>query len=134
VSLKIGQTRRIRIEAEIDATALAAGTAEYLAVPISGTVVEIGSMVATAIVTGGTITAVKGASTDLLAVAGWTIADSAAVKSIVTPALSATAANLEVTKGDVITFTPGAAFNGGGAIKAWADIETRNDWTPAVGN
>lgn len=104
----------------ISATDLSAGTAIDLVSPVSGSIQRLTTIVTTAIVTGGDVTAAVGAT----AVAGLacTIADAAAKGSVVTDTPTAGDASLTVAAGDRIQIVPAAAFNGGGAVNGYLEI------------
>lgn len=118
----VKQMGRVVIPWEIEATELGAGTAENLVSPVDGFIDTIRGVVQEAIVTGGAITV----EVNTVAVTGLTItaanSDAAGVRYSdrpTTPRSSTTA----VAKGDRITITPAAAFNGGGAINGTLEIE-----------
>jgi hypothetical protein len=106
----------------INATDLAAGTAQSSVAQCDGYIDLITTRVDTAIVTGGDITVEVGGT----AVTGLTVtvANSAAVGTTqndapTTPRSSTT----KVKRGQVITVTPAAAFNGGGAMSGYLTFQ-----------
>lgn len=113
---------RIQVPFVIGATELSAGTAIELISPVAGYISKLVTTVQTAIVTGGAVTV----EVATVAVTGLsiTVADSATKGTVqsdtpTTPRSSTTI----VAVGDRITVTPAAAFNGGGALAGYIEID-----------
>lgn len=107
------------INYRIDATDLAAGTAQNFIAPCDGHLVELAEIAQVAIVTGGAITV----EINTVAVTGLsiTVPDGQTVGTRLTDTVDP-AVNNQVKKGDRITITPAAAFNGGGAVNGYFGI------------
>ena len=108
----------VHIPFDIPATELAAGTSIELVSPVAGTITTMKTIVQTAIVTGGAVTAKIG-TTDItgLSIA---VADSATKGTVQTDV--STGANT-VAVGDRIQIVPAAGFNGGGAVSGMLTIQ-----------
>ena len=107
---------------EVEATELAAGTPEYIVSPVDGYIDQQRGIVGVAIVTGGDITTeVNG-----VAVTGLTLtaanSDAAGTRYADRPTTPRSSTTV-VAKGDSITVTPAAAFNGGGSVNGVLEIE-----------
>jgi hypothetical protein len=108
----------VHIPFTIPATELSAGTTIELVSPVAGTVITLKTIIQTAIVTGGAITAKIG-TTDITGLS-ITVADSATKGTVQTD--NSTATNVVVV-GDRIQIVPAAAFNGGGAVSGVLTIQ-----------
>lgn len=106
---------------DIPATELSAGTTIELAVPVDGQVVELITMVQTAIVTGGDVTAKIG-TTDISGLS-ITVANSATKGTIQSDTIANTVASGAVVAGNRIQIVPSAGFNGGGALSGFVKIQ-----------
>lgn len=113
---------RKRLDFILNATDLATPTAQSIVAPCDGYIEAAQSEITVAIVTGGDLTV----EIDGVAVTGLsiTVANSAAVGTTQrdTPT-TAQSATTKVKKGQTITVTPGAAFNGGGALKGHIELQ-----------
>ena len=108
----------VYIPFSIPATELAAGTSIEIVSPVAGTVTTLKTIVQTAIVTGGNVSAKIG-TTDITSLS-IAVAD-AATKGTVQTDVS-TGANTVVV-GDRIQIVPSAGFNGGGAVSGVIAIQ-----------
>lgn len=119
----VSPPRRIYIPWEIEATELAAGTAEQLVAPCPGYIAGIRAICQEAINTGGDIT-VKIGTTD---VTGLTISpassDTAGTRYSDTPT-TARSSTTVLAAGDRIQIVPAAAFATAGAVNGVLEIET----------
>jgi hypothetical protein len=112
----------VRIPFEINATDLSAGTAKQIPSPVAGRITKLVTDVQVAIVTGGAVTVNIGATpVDGLSI---TVADAAPVGTIQSDAPTAAHASAVVAVGSAISIVPAAAFNGGGALVGYLEIET----------
>jgi hypothetical protein len=114
---------KLRLPYYINGTDLSAGTAASIVAPCDGYIEGLESnVVDAAISTGGAVTV----EVDTVAVTGLsiTVSNSAAigVKQQDTPT-TAQSATTKVKKGQTITVTPAAAFNGGGALAGHVEIQ-----------
>ncbi|PTS73804.1 hypothetical protein DBR17_17795 [Sphingomonas sp. HMWF008] len=112
--------RSVFLPFAINATDLAAPTTAELVSPVSGTILRMTTIVQTAIVTGGTITALVGTTT--VAGLACAIADAAAKGSVVTGTPTLGDATTQVAAGGRIQIAPDAPFNGGGAVSGILEI------------
>ncbi|CAN5361264.1 hypothetical protein BH09PSE4_BH09PSE4_17120 [soil metagenome] len=112
--------RYIHLPFFINATDLAAPTTAELVSPVAGTITRMFTVVQTAIVTGGDITA-KVDTTDVVGLT-CTIADAAAKGSVVNDTPTAGDATTAVLPGQRIQIVPSAPFNGGGAVSGILEI------------
>lgn len=108
----------VHIPFHIPASELAAGTATEIVSPVAGTITTMKTIVQTAIVTGGAVTAKIG-TTDItgLSIA---VADGATKGTAQTDV--STGANT-VAVGDRIQIVPAAGFNGGGELRGMLTIQ-----------
>ena len=113
--------RAINLDSHPHILELAAGTTIELASPVAGVVARMSSIVQTAIVTGGDLTAKIGA-TDIAGLT-ITVADAATKGTVQTDTPTAGDASTVVAVGDRIQIVPAAAFNGGGALAGFIEIE-----------
>lgn len=111
------------------ATELAAPTAFEIVAPCDGYLDNIRAIVQVAIVTGGGITV----EINTVAVTGLaiTVADSATKGTRYSDDATAGTSTRRVLKGDRITVTPSAAFNGGGALDGFLTLNEA-DVSPAL--
>lgn len=105
----------------IPASELAAGTSIEVISPVAGQIVMMKTIVQTAIVTGGAITA-KVDTTDISGLS-ITVADSATKGTVQTDSIANTVASGAVVAGDRIQIVPASDFNGGGAISGYLKIQ-----------
>lgn len=105
----------------IPATELAAGTTIEVIAPADGQIVRMSTIVQTAIVTGGDVTA-KVDTTDVTGLS-ITIADSATKGTVQTDNIANTVASGAVVAGDRIQIVPSSGFNGGGAVSGFIKIQ-----------
>jgi hypothetical protein len=112
---------RVLLPYEVEATELAAGTKEKVVSPVAGTISRARAVVQEAIVTGGDITFEVGST----AVDGLTltVANSATAGTAYTGTPTAGHASTAVTVGDVIGVIPASAFNGGGAVNGFIELD-----------
>lgn len=120
MSLKMGTT--VFVPFEINATDLAAGTAKNLLSPIDGYVVGAKVIVQEAVGTGGDIT-FKVGTTDVNGLT-LTVANSAAVGTIVSDTPTAGHASREVAAGGRLQVVPSAAFATSGAVTGYIQIDS----------
>ena len=106
---------------DIPATELAAGTSIEVPSPVDGTVVGLTTIVQTAIVTGGAVTAKIG-TTDIAGLS-ITVADSATKGTVQSDTPTAGHASRDIAAGDRIQIVPSSAFNGGGAVSGFIKIQ-----------
>lgn len=106
---------------DIPATELAAGTTIEVISPVAGQVVMMKTIVQTAIVTGGDVTAKVG-TTDISGLS-ITVANSATKGTVQTDSIANTVASGAVVEGARIQIVPSAAFNGGGAVSGYLKIQ-----------
>jgi hypothetical protein len=125
MTLQVGE--RVYLPFDIPATELSAGTSIELVAPTDGYVEELITVVQTAIVTGGPITA----SIGVTAVTGLsiTVANSATKGTTQSATPTAGSSTRAVAKNGRIQITPDAAFNGGGAVSGVLILRT-NDNSP----
>ena len=113
-------SRLVFLPFSINATDLSAGTSAELVSPVAGIVSRVSTVVQTAIVTGGDVTATVGVT--VVNGLTCTIADGAAKGSVVTDTPTAGHATAVVAAGDRIQIVPAAAFNAGGALNGILEI------------
>lgn len=111
----------IYVPFDIPATELAAGTSIEVISPVAGQIVMMKTIVQTAIVTGGAVTAKVG-TTDISGLS-ITVADSATKGTVQTDSIANTVASAAVTEGARLQIVPGAGFNGGGAVSGYLKIQ-----------
>jgi len=104
----------------IGATELAAGTSFELTSPVAGKITKVSTMIQTAIVTGGVITAQIG-TTDITGIS-ITVADSATKGTIQSDTPTGGDGTDVVAVGSRIQIVPSAAFNGGGNVSGYVEI------------
>lgn len=114
--------RLVYIPFDIPATELAAGTTIELVSPVAGAIHKLFTIVQTAIVTGGDITA-KIDTTDVTGLS-ITVADSATKGTVQSDTPTAPSSTRVVAEGSRIQIVPSAGFNGGGAVSGCVVIET----------
>jgi hypothetical protein len=116
----IRQLAVTRVDFNIPATELGAGTICDLASPVAGVISKMVTVVQTAIVTGGAVTA----TVDTVAVDGLsiTVANSAAKGVVQSDTPTSGHASTAVAVGSTIGIVPAAAFNGGGALSGYIEI------------
>lgn len=120
MALRMGE--RIYLPFDIPATELAAGTSIELVSPVAGVIHKLFTIVQTAIVTGGNITAKVG-TTDIAGLT-ITVADSATKGTVQSDTPTEPSATRVVAEGSRIQIVPASAFNGGGAVSGVLVIET----------
>lgn len=127
MSIKTGG--KVYLPVRLLATELAAGTAFEIVSPVDGYVDTLRLIVQTAIVTGGAVTV----EVNTVAVAGVSIAvaDAATKGTVYADTSTAGSSTRRVVKGDRITVTPAAAFNGGGALDGFIEV-SEADTSPAL--
>ena len=106
---------------DIPATELAAGTTIEVISPVAGQVVMMKTIIQTAIVTGGDITAKVG-TTDIAGLS-ITVANSATKGTVQSDSIAATVATGAVAEGDRLQIVPSSGFNGGGAVSGYLKIQ-----------
>lgn len=120
MALQMGD--KIYIPFDIPATELAAGTSIELSAPEAGVIEELITMVQTAIVTGGVVTAKIG-TTDITGLT-ITVADAATKGTVQSDAPTLPSSTRYVAKHGRMQIVPSAAFNGGGALSGWLVLST----------
>ena len=111
----------VHITFHIPASELAAGTATEIISPVAGTITAMKTIVQTAIVTGGAVTAKVG-TTDITGLS-ITVADAAAKGIVQTDSPTAGDDTDVVAVGSRIQIVPAAAFNGGGELRGMLTIQ-----------
>lgn len=106
---------------DIPATELSAGTTIEVISPVAGQVVMMKTIVQTAIVTGGDVTAKVG-TTDISGLS-ITVANSTTKSTVQTDSIANTVATGAVVEGDRIQIVPSSGFNGGGAVSGYLKIQ-----------
>lgn len=113
---------KVFIPFEIEATELAAGTAENIVCPVAGAIAGIRGIIQEAVTTGGAVTV----EVNTVAVTGLTFtvanADAAGTRYADTPTTWHSATTV-VAAGDRITITPAAAFATAGALNGVLEID-----------
>lgn len=117
--------RLIRVPFTISATDLSAGTSQYVIAPVAGTITRLVTVVQVAISTGGAVT-LKAAGTSVAGVSN-THANSALVGSLVQSAPTAADASAVVAAGAKLEIISAAAFNGGGELTGYVEIQGIED-------
>lgn len=105
----------------ISATELSAGTSIEMISPVAGTITSMKTIVQTAIVTGGAVTAKVG-TTDITGLS-ITVADAATKGTVQTDSPTAGDDTDVVAVGSRIQIVPAAAFNGGGELRGILTIQ-----------
>lgn len=111
----------IHIPFTISATELSAGTSIEMISPVAGTITTMKTIVQTAIVTGGAVTAKVG-TTDITGLS-ITVADAATKGTVQTDSPTAGDDTDVVAVGSRIQIVPTAAFNGGGELRGILTIQ-----------
>lgn len=117
----IATNEKVRLEFDIEATELAAGTSEFVASPVYGFVSKATTVVQETVGTGGDVTfEIGGAAVTGLTV---TVADSAAAGDIDTDtATDEFGSTGEIAKDGALEVVPASAFAASGALNGFAEI------------